>query len=48
MSDEEGEEDDEDDSDFDPDFDDDMELYDSNLDEIDELIYLKTTYETLH
>lgn len=39
---------DEDDSDFDPDMDADMEMYDSNLDEVDELLYLKTTYETLY
>lgn len=40
--------DDDDDSDYDPAMDAEMELYDSNLDEVDELLYLKTTYEILH
>jgi hypothetical protein len=39
---------DDDDSDYDPDFDGDMELYDSCLDEVDELLYLKETFEILH
>jgi hypothetical protein len=39
---------DEDDSDYDPDFDGEMDLYDSRLDEVDELLYLKTTFEILH